>query len=241
MELLAGEVASWKGLQGNSAWYFLMSWLFRNFTRAEIYHSVLKLTALPTHRTAYKSSSIFSFTELLACTSGTRCGNRTRLFSSHRPQWQWEVGEWKGGHRKLAQKLFWYFHGCHYVCIWAWEFFISSVSTGALRFLLLYGWVWDHPRSHMDWGIFISRVLSPWPHFRVLSLARRWPWLPPLQPGPTVLASAWVWSPVRFPQRPTEHFPFSPKLIKNKTLAYFSTESKESLIPGGGWMCAGGG
>lgn len=47
-------------------------------------------------------------------------------------------GEWRGGHRKLAWELFWYFHGCHYVCIWAREFFISSVGTGALRFLLLY-------------------------------------------------------------------------------------------------------
>lgn len=86
-------------------------------------------------------------------------------------------GEWIGGHRELTQKLFWYFHGCHYACIGAWEFFISSVGTWALRFLLLYSRVWDHPRSHMDSGIFFSGVLSPWPHFRVLSHARSWPWL----------------------------------------------------------------
>lgn len=209
-----------------------MSWLFRNFTRAEIYHSVLKLTALPTHRTAYMSSSIFSFTALLACTSGTRCRNRTRLFSSHRPHWQ------RGVDRR-AQKadieiilvLSW-LSLCVYLGL---KVFISSVGTGALRFLLIYRWVWDHPRSYMGSGIFISGMLRPWPHFRALSHARSWPWLLPLQPGPAVLASAWACSQVRLPERPTEHFPFSPTLIKNKTLGYLSTESKDSLIPGG-WL-----
>lgn len=87
----------------------------------------------------------------------------------------------------------------------------------------------------MGSGIFISGVLSPWPHFRALSHARSRPWLPPLQPGPSVLASAWVCSPVRLPQRPAEHFPFSLRLTKTKTLPYLSTDSKESLTPVG-WV-----
>lgn len=157
-ELLAGEVASWRGLQGNSAWYFLMSWLFRNFRSAETHHCVLRLRALPTHRTAYMSSSALSFTVLLAGMLGTRCRNRTRLFQ----QLSTAVTrgrEWLGGHRKLREELFRYSHGCHYVCIW--KIFLGSVATWALQFLLLFtARVWEKPQFPHGFRCFYFRGCS---------------------------------------------------------------------------------